>query len=355
MSFSHPRMGACWAAAHREAFEAAVRHALGSNFTFIYINPDNAALAADDSFSTFLTNGKNDLALKAVRELCGPAGNVRALLILGESGSGKSHLLQAAATALGRSLGRNAVLAVSAASLPPQRFWENGIALLADDVQLLTGDKAGEESLAAHAEAARAPGRILMLAASGNEIPAFSVRLRQRLQAMLSVSLSLPDISLRIIWLEKQNAFRELGLNSAQILALARQGRHFRELEGLLQKFDFYGRMVNRQWAWDKLARLASPEQTQPWLKVFAIIGERFGVSRMELAGTSRRREIVFARQAAMYLARQKLGLSYQELGRIFGGRDHATVIHSIRKIEQLRQVDKDLHNVLTELAEKIF
>lgn len=365
--FAHVYLSAYWLNNYRNDLEEAACNCLGQDLTFVYLTGGEDQLppppqimlsppAATDFFADFLTNDKNDLALRAARELCDPQTPLMSLLMTGESGSGKSHLLGAIAKTLSQSLGTGSVLLTSADNLPSCRFWRQGKALLADDIQLLFNNFPAQELLAAHFDAASASGNFLILTCTdGDWTTRFSGRLRQRLQTILQVSLHLPDLFLRTLWLEKQNERRGLGLNNNQILALARRGRHISQLSGILQKFEFYGRMANRQWAWERLEKLAPPEQAQPWLRVFALVSARFGVTEADMLGPSRRREIVFARQAAMYLARKQLGLSYPELGRLFGGRDHATVIHSINKIEQLLQVDKDLHNMLTELAQSLY
>ena len=69
-----------------------------------------------------------------------------------------------------------------------------------------------------------------------------------------------------------------------------------------------------------------------------------------DILGGKRRPNLVLARQVAMYLCRQKLGLSYPELGRAFGGRDHSTVIHAIKKIKKLLISDKDVQRLVTQL-----
>lgn len=76
-----------------------------------------------------------------------------------------------------------------------------------------------------------------------------------------------------------------------------------------------------------------------------------FGVTREDLLSPGRRHELVLARQAGMFLCRKHLGLSFPELGRIFGGRDHSTVLYSCKKIEQLQRDDKEIKNRLHDLS----
>lgn len=353
-TFSHPYLCDYWHRNFHLQLERAVRDCLGQNLTIVYADAESAILPRvenqqRDYFADFLVSNKNSLALKAARNFCDSRETTRTLLLIGESGSGKSHLLRAMAKSLDAALGSARVLHIPATDLPTPDFWQQGRALLVDDIQFCTA----KDLLAAHLDLAAAPERRLAATCvTGLPETHFPGRLRLRLQRLLQIQLPTPDLAVRSAWLERENERRHLGLTSFQLLSLARLGRHISQLEGLLQKFDFYSRVGGKGWAWEELERLAPPEEAQPWLRLFALVAAHFAVPPAELAGTSRKREIVLARQAAMYLCRQKLGLSYPELGRLFGGRDHATVIHSIKKIEQLRQVDNDLHNLLTELAE---
>ena len=143
----------------------------------------------------------------------------------------------------------------------------------------------------------------------------------------------------------------DLNLTRAQIMSICRHSARFSAILGLLQKIEFYGKLTGQEFTPEELEKLAHPaNQPASWQKITGRVALRLGVRQADLLGPSRKQEHVFARQAAMYLCRNGLGLSYPELGRLFGGRDHATVIHGIRKIQQLRKVDKDINNLLTEL-----
>jgi chromosomal replication initiator protein len=84
---------------------------------------------------------------------------------------------------------------------------------------------------------------------------------------------------------------------------------------------------------------------------VIATVARRFELTPEEIKGSRRRQNIVLARQTAMYLCRKLLGVSYPALGRIFGGKDHSTVLYSVKKIEELQQDDQEINDMLKELA----
>jgi chromosomal replication initiator protein len=88
--------------------------------------------------------------------------------------------------------------------------------------------------------------------------------------------------------------------------------------------------------------------------EVVALVARHFEISLDELASPSRKREIVQARQVAMYLLRNELELSYANAGALFGGRDHATVMHSVEKIEGLLQSDDTMQSAVESLRAQI-
>ncbi len=88
--------------------------------------------------------------------------------------------------------------------------------------------------------------------------------------------------------------------------------------------------------------------------EVVALVARYFDIGLDDLASPSRKREIVQARQVAMYLLRHELDLSYGSIGALFGGRDHATVMHSVEKIEGLLESDDVVQNALESLRSRI-
>ena len=84
---------------------------------------------------------------------------------------------------------------------------------------------------------------------------------------------------------------------------------------------------------------------------IVSIVGEHCGVPAKEILGEKRRPDLVQARQLAMYLCRELLGHSYPVIGRMFGGKDHSTVMHGVKKIKLLQESDRLAHSMVTELT----
>lgn len=279
------------------------------------------------------------------------------LLLTGAPGSGKTCLLSLTAAALTARYGDRAVAQSRALAfrpkVAPHDFWTNTHALLLDDIQETISDSPLQTMLAAYIDQGLQAKARIVLAFCGNDPSIFNSRLNRRLEQALRMELFCADLITRIAYAEKASQKLGLNLQKSQIVALARHATKISALSGLLQKLKFHAKLGIQPLAPEELEKLTLPMGIAPrWRKILLRVGERLDVSLPEMVGQSRRHEFVVARQAAMFLCREKLGLSYPELGRIFGGRDHSTIIHGIRKIQQLRKTDKDMHNLLTELEQ---
>lgn len=348
----------------QQSFENLVHSYLGSRIAISY-GPGDSPIPAytapiepqSDPFADFIERPGNSAALSAAKMLSAcaePAFNL--VIFTGPSGSGKSCLLEAIQSAFACkpsiSVFKCRAAAFSAEGLPEEYFAEPR-SLLLDDLQELIGHSPAQTLLCNYLDAinyGHSWSRIA-LAFCGSDLTAFEPRFWRRLSQGLILQLPAPDLSLRITFTER--AARRLGLTLAknQILALARHSSKISVITGLLRKMKFYTSFSSATLPLAELEKLVLPENsTQGWQRILARIAEKLELKPSDIMGSSRRREFVRARQAAMFLCRTRLGLSYPELGRIFGGKDHSTVIHSIKKIKQLRLTDRVLHKLLTEL-----
>jgi chromosomal replication initiator protein len=88
--------------------------------------------------------------------------------------------------------------------------------------------------------------------------------------------------------------------------------------------------------------------------RIIAAVAEFYGLSPEDLLSTKRKADVLLARQAAIYLMRENTGISLKKIGEIFGGKDHATVINSVRRIEKEIEVDPELKNALSEIMSNV-
>lgn len=329
--------------------------------------------AEKQDFSAFICNGKNAFPLAVAREIAeknaGEAYNP--FLLCGRSGTGKTHLLQTLAAAFeqktkpGRVIYRGA--ARFCAENPhwarcPEAFWQQCDVLLLDDMQDLIDQPAWQQKVIACMDAcpgaAADRGRQMAFAFAGpaQALKALDERLRSRLESGLVVELMEPDLEVRLRYLQTLCKQRRLSFNREQLLFLAQRCAQFRLLQGLLLKVEAFAAMHGRNLTpadLENILRTGGAERPSGCREILAEVARGLNLRPEDILGAKRRPDLVLARQVAMYVCRQKLGLSYPELGRAFGGRDHSTVIHAIKKIKKLLISDKDVQRLVTELEIK--
>ncbi|MDE7370641.1 MAG: chromosomal replication initiator DnaA [Desulfovibrio sp.] len=335
--------------------------------------PD-ADMPAEDAFGRFIVNAKNAFPLATAKKAAAegaPAGGA-ALVFCGKSGTGKTQLLTAMAATLARRLGPEGITLCGAAKFcggldeggagPVQgraeRFWHECHALLLDDMQDLAGEPRWQRSLAALMDG-RPAGRLLVFAHAGpaRELARLEARLRSRLESGLVLELLEPDLDVRLRYLQRAVRERELPLTREQLLYLAQRCVQFSLLQGLLRKVEAFAQLNGRpplQADLENIVRTGGSVRPAGCREIVGFVARGFNLRAEDVLGTRRRPDLVLARQVAMYLCRRKLGLSYPELGRAFGGRDHSTVIHAVKKIRKLLDTDKVVHTLVTELENTV-
>jgi chromosomal replication initiator protein len=324
------------------------------------------------TYATFLVGRSNALAHAAARQVAeavpGTAARFNPLYIHAAVGLGKTHLLQAIVWA-GEASGRRMLYLTAekfmygfVAALKSQSaiaFKEalRGIEVLViDDLQFLQGPKVQMEfchTLNALVDA----GRQVVIAAdrTPGELESLEERVRSRLAAGLVVEIAPLEADLRHRILETRIAALKVqhpgfDVPQAVLQHVAQQvTQNGRDLDGavnrLLAHNQFSGRPVTVELADEvirDLVRPADPRRIRVE-DILRIVAKHYGVSRADLLSSRRTANVVRPRQIAMYLAKTLTLRSLPEIGRRFGGRDHTTVLHAVRKIEGLVQGDKGL------------
>lgn len=386
--FPHAYFAAWFETSVRDLFEKEVGRFLGDGFAVRYQTrcagndkrqPLATLRAVTDfpyghrfTFETFLANEKNHFPLALAREVAG-GREVRynPFLLCGPSGAGKTHLLRAMANAVSRSRPDAAVFfgsiddignryADATANLHEIRA---AIAahdfLFIDELADVKRDPILEQELVLLFNAFHDAGKQMVFScrervASGD----FGPTLKSRLEWGLMVHLKLPDLDVRVRCVEHANRDKRLGLSREQALTLASRFEGFRQLEGVLLRIEAFRRHTGQELTDAELARhiRLSEDRKAPELtpeRILAVCADHFELSVADITGHSRRKELVFARQASMTLCRALLGMSYPALGKVFGGKDHSTVLYSIRKFQQLQDADRDTKLMFRQLTKK--
>ncbi len=177
--------------------------------------------------------------------------------------------------------------------------------------------------------------------------------LLSRLSSGIVFNLENPDLDVRMRVVEKLSEDYKLNLTKAMCLSVARFSQDIRQLKGVLKTIAAYTKATKISIDEEDLLRMLNGYGDSNSLSPELIIAHTatyFGLQTKELKGTSRKKNIIMARQVGMYLCRKLLGLSFSRIADLFGGKDHTTVIHACRKVED----QPALQPTLELLTEKI-
>ncbi len=330
------------------------------------------------TFETFVIGSSNRFphaAAVAVSEAPGKAYNP--LLVYGESGLGKTHLLHAIGHYV-RSLYTNAkVRYVSSEEFTNEfinavrddrqdrfkRRYRDVDVLLIDDIQFLQGKTQTQEEFFHTFNTLHNANKQIVLTSdqAPKKLEALEERLRNRFEWGLITDVQPPELETRIAILRKKAAMDRLTAPPDVLEFIASKIQtNIRELEGALIRVTAFANL-NRQDVDMSLTEIVLrdliPEGAEPEITPGLIIAQTaayFGVSIEDLTGPSRGRHLVMARQIGMYLCRELTELSLPKIGQEFGNRDHTTVMYADRKIRQLLAERRAVFNQVSELTNRL-
>jgi chromosomal replication initiator protein len=317
------------------------------------------------TFGSFVIGSSNRFAhaaALAVAEAPGQAYNP--LVIYGDTGLGKTHLLQAIAHyVLMHAPGMRAryvtceaftnefIAAIKDKRVDAfkRRYREEFDVLLIDDIQFLAGKEGIQEEFFHTFNTLHASGRQLVLSSdrAPREIPELADRLRSRFEWGLLVDVQPPDIETRIAILHKRVAADRVRIADPELLpAIARRvPTNIRELEGALTRVLAYasltGRPASAALVRETLRDLPDADRPVSVATIKQVVSEAFGIPVTELESAKRSQLVVAPRQLAMYLCRELTDATLPAIGREFGGRDHTTVLYAVQKITRRLHHDR--------------
>lgn len=345
------------------------------------VNADNRSrLNPRYTFETFVAGASNRFAhAAAVAVAEQPARSYNPLVIYGESGLGKTHLLHAIGHYTQTNYQGTRVRYVSseeftnefinsirdgddAAKQFKKRYRDVDV-LLVDDIQFMSGKvQTQEEFFHTFNTLHNANKQIVMTSdIAPVNLKNFEDRMRTRFGWGLTTDIQPPDLETRIAILRRKTDQEAVSVPADVLEYIAsRISRNIRELEGALIRVTAYAslskRPVDFTLAQEVLRNVipneAGPEITAP--DIMLETAKFYSVTIDDLTGVSRSRTLVTARQVAMYLCRELTDLSLPKIGELFGGRDHTTVMHADRKIRKLMAERRSLYNSVTDLTTRI-
>lgn len=340
-----------------------------------------AAIGLDPSltFTTFVTGTANVLACNAAQRVAAlEAPQFSPLYLKAATGQGKTHLLHAIGHAYLAVHPRSRIFYCSAERFMVefvQALRQNQMIefksrlrgfdlLLVDDIQFIIGKASAQEELLYTIDALLAEGKRLVFAAdrAPQALDGVEQRLLSRLSMGLVADIMPADIELRRLILEHRLArlSSSTEVPGDVIGFLARTiNRNVRELVGGLNKLIAYaqltGQAISLHLAEEQLTDILSANRKRITIdEIQRTVCQFYRVDRTEMGSKRRARAVVRPRQVAMYLAKVLTPRSYPEIGRKFGGRDHSTVIHAVRLIEDLRTRDADMDGDVRSLLRQL-
>jgi len=242
------------------------------------------------------------------------------------------------------------------------RHYRSADVLLIDDIHVIAGkERTQEEFFHTFNELYDHRKQIIISSDSApNQLPGLVERLRSRFEWGLMVDVQPPDLETKMAILDKRAESEGISLpQDVRIFIATKTKSNVRELEGALTRriavSSVTGQPITLAMAHHTLKHLSTGAERKISVEsILRTVAERFHLQPAQLKIKSNTRQIAYPRQIAMYLVKDLTHASLPEIGRYFGGKHHTTVLHSIQKIEELRQQDEDLNNLIHAITDSL-
>ena len=318
------------------------------------------------TFETFVEGKSNELARAAATQVADNAGRTyNPLLLYGGVGLGKTHLMQAVGNELRRQnpdakvlylhsqrFVQDMVKALQTGTMQDfMKFYRSVDALLIDDIQFFAKKLRSQEEFFHVFNALLERGHQMVLTSDKypREIDGLEERLKSRFVYGLTVEVEAPDLETRVAILMKKAEAEQIELDQGVAFFIAERIRsNVRELEGALRRVIANARFTGSRISMDQVKRalrdlFAIQDRQISIDNIQRTVAEYFNIKMADMLSKRRSRSIARPRQIAMALAKELTNHSLPEVGDAFGGRDHTTVLHACRKIEELRATTADV------------
>ncbi len=329
------------------------------------------------TFDSFVTGSSNQMAHAAAIAVADNIGKTyNPFFVYGGVGLGKTHLITAIGNRVADKRHGYNILFVSSEQFTNEFVaamrhgkaeemkgkYRNLDLLLVDDVQFLEGKNSTQEELFHTINALYERQKQIVLSSDRppKEIRNITDRLRSRFSMGLIVDIQPPEIELRMAIIQKKAEMERLPLNDAVVDFLAAKIKsNIRELEGCLIRLGAHsaltGEPIDVAMAKNVLRDIISEDDKPVTVEqIQKVVADFFGIKCIEMKSKKRTREVAIPRQVAMYISKQLTDASLSDIGKNFGGKDHATVIYACKQIEDRRAKDEDFNRKIEGVIKRI-
>jgi chromosomal replication initiator protein len=327
------------------------------------------------TFDSYVVGSSNQLAHAAAQAVAKtPSRRYNPLFIYGGVGIGKTHLMHAIGRSLLDNYGTLNIVYTSSERFMNEminsikldrmplfhRHYRSADVLLIDDIHVIAGkERTQEEFFHTFNELYDHQKQIVISSDSRpDQLPGLVERLRSRFEWGLIVDVQAPDLETKMAILDKKAESDGIRLPQDVRIFIARSTKsNVRELEGALTRLIAVSSLteqpISLSMAQQTLKHLGStPDRKISMDSIIRAVAERFSMQPSQLKMKSNTQQIAYPRQIAMYLVKELTRASLPEIGRFFGGKHHTTVLHSIQKIEELRQRDAALNSLIQSIMD---
>jgi chromosomal replication initiator protein len=342
------------------------------------LETDDARLNSRFTFETFVKGPSNQFALAAALRVAETPGRTyNPLFIYGSVGLGKTHLLHAIGHYIHHNYQHYDVRYVTSETFLNefvdairyktntafQRRYREVDALLIDDIQFLEEREGLQDEFFHTFNALHGANKQIVISSDRvpDLIPTLQERLIGRMKWGLVTDIQPPDLETRMAILRNKADRDQVQVPPETLEFIASKlSSNIRELEGALIRVTAYGSLsgepITMELAQQLLADLLGDSTVKPRTdeELLQEIADILGFDVQALKGKSRQRPLVTARQIAMYAFRNLTELSYPSIARLFGNRDHTTVIHAVDKIQKLMSERKQIYDQVTDLLQRL-
>lgn len=332
------------------------------------------------TFDRFIVGPSNQFAHAASTAVASkPAEAYNPLFIYGGVGLGKTHLINAIGNHVLKSTSHMArICCISAEHFTNEvinsiksnkmqdfrnKYRFGCDVLLIDDIQFIAGKESTQEEFFHTFNTLYESKKQIVLTSdkSPKDMSYLEERLRSRFEWGLISDIQPPETETRVAIVKKKAESEGIVLpNEVAIFISQNINSNIRELEGTLINIIAYAKLLNSQITMDLVKEVLKNIIREHDRKILSIEGIQrevanyFGIKIQDLKSVKKQKNIAMPRQIAMFFARRYTGASFPEIGEKFGGKDHSTVIHAVRKIESLMGEDLTLKNTINEVSRKI-